>query len=362
MYSFGFKYARSRDGSINSTALDFSSITNIMNFGDSIAFGFNATAGNSYRELLDTNYSTTNYNGAVSGKGVFFEIDNLHKSTFTQSSSGVFLEAGLNDLRRSSNYTTKNKIISCLKTSIKETFNSSQNVASGSSSVTRVGTFLSNFDCTLYGGVFPSGTLNVDDCASYSSTIGDTWTWSFTGDNVYVLFSASALTLNRGDCEVRIDGILVDTITDFNARWDGVSDGVYDNKKGPDTRFYTNLVDGAHTIEIKVTSAFSVVVDQIGVLDSPSNLGALVVIQIPYIVDYAKPGMSNASDALIDATNVTREAFVTKFKDLGYPIVFAKIMSTNGGLYDLANIDTDDVHPTNAGHLQIYDSIIRYII
>ena len=50
--------------------VDFTGISNYIYLGDSIMFGNNATAGNSFRELLTTNYATTNTN--------LFNIQALH--------------------------------------------------------------------------------------------------------------------------------------------------------------------------------------------------------------------------------------------------------------------------------------------
>lgn len=343
------------------TVLDFTGITNYAYFGDSIAFGSNSTAGNSFRELLNTNYATTNSNQAVGGRGVWREMYNANNYTFTKLSSVLWFEGGLNDLRRSDVLATSNKLESSLKTVIAKAFKSSQVAASGSSSVTRVGSF-TGYDAQTNGGVYSGGTIGVGSPASFSSTIGNTWTWSFTGNNVFVIFGAGSSTVLRGNCEIRIDGNLVESVTDLSNRWDGVSDGDNDNKRGADTRFFSGLSAGAHSIEVRVTSSTAVAVDQFGVLDAPVNCGVVGVIQIPYVVDYNKVGLDKASDSKIDAANLLRENIVNIFNGLGYRIAYCKIMKGNGGLYDLANIDpTDNVHPLNAGHLQIYQSLIRYI-
>lgn len=343
------------------TTLNFSNMNNWIFLGDSIMFGMSATVGNSYRELLTEEYAVVGVNSAVSSRGVWREIANIVLAPFTRDETVIFASAGLNDLRRSDNIKTSNKIESSLNCIVARAFASSQCVASGGASVTRVGSFAS-YPASTYAGTYPSGAIGAN-VASYSSTINNTWTWSFTGDNVFITFAASdgAGGNTRGNCEVRIDGNLVETITDLNARWDGVSDGDNANTLGPDARFYTGLASGSHSIEIKVTSADFVVVDQLGVLDDPANVGNLMVNEIPYIVDYSGVGLDNASDAKIDAANALREAIVDRFAALGYNILFNNIMSTTGGLYDLANISGDDIHPSTAGHLQIYNSIIRGI-
>ena len=339
--------------------IDFTGITHFMHTGDSIASGQGATAGNSYRELLDTNYSTTNNNLSVGGRGVFREVFNFNAATFTRNISAVWIEGGLNDLRRSAIPQTTNKLESSLKTILARAYGSSTFAASGSTNVTRVGSFIT-FDAKTYGGVFPSGTLGTGNFACFSNTVGNTWTWSFTGDNVHVIFNSGSPTVTRGNCEVRIDGDLVETITDASNRWDGVSDGDNDNKRGPDTRYYWDIGTGSHTIEVKVTSAAAVVVDKFGVLDTPSNVGVVCVIEIPYVQDYNKVGLDQANGTKIDTANLVREAVVNTLKSRGYKIRLCRINLGKGGSYDRNNT-ADGVHPNDAGYLQIYNSEIRYI-
>ena len=340
------------------SSIDFTGITNYVFLGDSISAGSNATVGNSYRELLVTNYATTNTDYSVGGRGTWREIKEIHTQGFTRSQTVIWEEAGLNDLRRSNVQATKNKIESCVKSVIKKTFALS-GVAAGSNSVTRSGTF-TPYDAESNGGVYPNLAF-PDDTACFSSTVNDYWEYTFSGDNCYIVFGAADSSKNRGDCEIRVDGDLVDTITDLNDRADNVSDGDDPNDLVPDTRFYRGFGSGSHTLRITVTSAFPVPVDQIGTLDDPSNVGVLMLIQIPYVTDYSKVGLDQANDSVIDAGNQIKIDLVNEFKALGYRIGFARIMQGKGGLYDLANIDSDGVHPTNAGHLQIYNSLIRYI-
>jgi lysophospholipase L1-like esterase len=337
--------------------IDFNGLSELIFLGDSITVGNNATANEGYQYHFSQYYGSTSVDLAASGRGVWVEIDNINAQSFTRSDTAVFVCGGLNDLKRSDDVKTSNKIVSSLNSVIARVFSGGA-VASGGASVTRGGTGFTAFDARAYGGVFPSGTLGTN-VASFASTANNTWTWNFSADNVYIEFNGSS-GATRGTCEVRIDGELVDTISDFDERWDGVSDGVNDNQLGPDTRIYTGLTDAAHSVEIKVISGGNIVVDAIGTLDDPANLGALVVVQIPYITDYSTPPLDQASDAKIDAANALREAIVDRFKALGYPIIFTKIMETKGGLYDLANID-DGTHPNTKGQLQIYSSIARHV-
>jgi hypothetical protein len=342
------------------TALDFTGITNYAFFGDSIATGQGSTARNSYRLKTVDTYSTTDHNGTLGARGVWVQVRNLNQYSFTKASSLIWLEAGLNDLRKSDSVQTSNKLQSSLKTALATSFTSSEVAASGSSDVTRTGTFTS-YDAQLYGGIYPTGTLGTGDFASSSQTLGDTWEWTFTGDNLFIIFGASSPSSTRGECEVRIDGVLVETITDQNQRWDGVSDGANNNELGPDTRFYNGLSAGSHTVIITISAVPYIVIDQLGVLDTPANTGCVFINQIPYVNDYTIPGADQADAAKIDAANLLRENIVNYFKDKGYKIAFVKVMKTNGGFYDETINTVDDVHPSDAGYLQWFNSAIRYI-
>jgi len=342
----------------------FDGITEFIFTGDSIADGSNATAGNSYAELLVTEYAATyaqaSQNTAVGGSGVWEECDGLRTVAFTRASTAFFFEGGLNDLRRNSTTQCYNKLESCLKSLIRRAWlDGTKIVAGGDATVTRVGTFAA-FAADTFGGVYNLGAVPGPRATSHS-TANATWTWTFTGNNVFVQFSSSYPSIARGDCEIRIDGNLVDTITDFSDRYDGTSDGTYNNQRGPDTRFYSGLTSASHSIEIKGLSTTPIVVDQIGVLLDPADCGVILVLEIPYITDYAKPGLDQADDTIIDTGNGIRENVVDYFAALGYRISFVPINLANGGLYDLANIDSDGVHPTNAGHLQIKNSIKPFI-
>lgn len=349
------------------TPMSFSGITEFIYTGDSIAVGSNATAGNSYAELLTAQYSgsyaAATQNVAVGARGVWNEAESIALIGFTRSSTAFFIEAGLNDLRRNSTIKCYNKIESCLMQHIRRAWlDNSTIVSGGDASITRVGTF-NGFNARQFGGVY-SGFAAPPSATSgcFNTTANATFTKSFTGDNVFIQFNATDGVAVRGSCEIRIDSVLVDTITDFNSRYDGTSDGAYDNARGPDCRIYTGLSSGAHSLEIKSLSTSAVVVDQIGVLLPPASCGVIFVIEIPKVTDYSKPGLDQANDSVIDAANTIRENIVNRFFALGYRIKFIRINKANGGLYDLVNVDTDGVHPTNAGHLQIFNSIKRHII
>lgn len=348
-------------------------LTTLLSTGDSIMNGSNASpASNAYRALFAAEHSLTDNNQAASGRGVLMEIYNVHNLNYTRSQVLMMKSGGLNDARRSNSTKCRNKIVSCFKTQLKKHFANSLNVvASGSSSVTRSGTF-TGFDAALLGGRYPSGTI-PNDVATFSSTANATWTWNFTIDSLlantlFIGTSASDGTAARGGFEVYLDGVLIDTVTsaDQQNRYDGVADGgaltLSDNKRGPDTKYYFDLTVGAHTLQIKALTTTPVVIDQIGVLDAPANLGPLLVLEIPKILNYNIAGLNQASDAYIDELNELIRAEIVPFRERGYPIWYIPMMATSGGDGLLTtgvggDIDSDLVHRTNTGHANFFTSV-----
>lgn len=341
---------------------NFTGITDAVYTGNSIAAGSLASAGNSYRELLTAEYSWAEANISVGGRGVWRELDEINTESFTRTQTVILVEGGLNDLRRSVTTQTYNKIRTCTFGILKRAFSSTTQVASGNAAVTRAsGTFV-QFDARSLGGIYDGGPIPDPATATFSSTLNATWTWSFTGTDVYVLFSGSNGAAARGDAEVRIDGNLVDTITDLDNQYDGVSDGAYDNARGPVCKIYWDLAAGAHTIEVKNISTSPVPIDQFGVLETPANTGYVFMVQIPKVNDYAKPGLDQADDAALTAGDAIRQEVLAEFQSRGYKVYFIPIMLGEGGLYDRSvGTDVDGVHPNDIGHNQIFESIRRFI-
>jgi hypothetical protein len=360
-------------GASADTRLSMTGVTTYKNYGDSIGFGLNATAGDSYRELLTSFYTWAISNEASSGRGVWFENFQFILDSFTKLTTIIIKEGGVNDRRRGAGSTTLNKIQSCNRTMIMSAFKAAQ-VASGSAGVVRVGV-INPSNLQALAGVGGAGTIPGNVASTNNTTPSATWSYTFTapqnGTIAYVLFNATYPGGTRGDCTVHVDGVLTETITDFKQRYDNLDDGGNNNQFGPDTRFYFGLAAGSHTILVTATSS-TVVIDQFGYLEPPANCGPFLLLEIPKIVDYAFVGASGAaldkaSDATIDQCNVVNQAIVEQFRALGYPIRWVPIMSTTTylgitGDYNLTGgIDTDNIHPNNTGHGQIFSSIQKHL-
>lgn len=350
-----------RNLNIPEGSIDISELTNLVTTGDSIAVGNNASAGNSWRELLVANFIFNDQTLAIGGLGYWSQVDAYNFISFTRLRTLIIDETGLNDIRRSWTQKTRNKIRASVDTILARAAGLNA-YASGSASVTRSSGTFTTFDARSLGGFYGTGAI-PGDCATYSSDVGATWSWNFNTEHFFIAFSGSDGTAARGNCEVWVDGVLIETITDLDEQWDGVSDGTNDNQRGPDTRVYWDFGAGPHTCEVIITSAAVVAIDRFVEMGDPDDCGVLLLMEIPKVVDYAKVGLDQANDAIVTQANELRLNRLNIFNTRGYKFYYVPIMNTSpGGLYDLANVDpADDVHPTTAGHLQIYNSVKQYL-
>lgn len=358
--SFGSSVAEDEDipplGSIS-----LAGITTLLSMGDSIMDGSNASpSSESFRSQLLTNLSLASVDCATGGRGYYEAVNLFNVATYTRAATIAMDETGLNDLRRSSVQKTFNKIESSLNTMLARFFAASGN-ASGSAAVTRAGGTFTDFGARSLGGVHTTGTIPGNDVATFTSSLNATWTWTFTGEHFFIIFSGSDGSVARGTVEVRVDGVLIDTVV-LNDKWDGVSDGSNTNTRGPVTKIYFNNGSGAHTVQVKNITTSPVPVDRFGYLDSPSNVGIFFLLQIPKVTDYAKAGLDQANDAILDQADDLRRACIAPLREAGFKAYYVPLMIADGGNYNTSTgIDSDGVHPTNTGHDQITTAIQKRI-
>lgn len=340
---------------------DLKGITRLVTLGDSIAAGQNASpSSNAFRALLKDYMLWGDTDLSAGGRGYYVAVSSFNQQAFLRPSTIVIDETSLNDVRRSWTAKTRNKIRASVD-SVLARLAGKASYASGSSSVTRSGGTFSGFDAASVGGVYPSGTL-PGNFGSSSSSNGAKWAWDFNTSAFFIAFSGSDGSAARGPCEVWVDGVLIDTITDLDQSWDGVSDGANSNAVGPDTRVYWDFGPGTHTCEVIVTGSTTVAIDRFVEMDDPENLGVYLLIEAPKVTDYNKVGLDQADDAVMTAVNKIRIRRLNRFNARGYRFYYVPIMKTSGGFYELpGDIDSDGVHPVNSGHEHIFDSIARFL-
>ena len=321
--------------------------TNVsQSFGDSITVGLNSTGDNSYIKLLTSLYGATNINRAASGRGIW-EALRLHNANVNPS-TGAFsvVMAGFNDVRRGGNAVkTFSKIENGYRGIIVNQFMRTSIAANTvSASLTRSGSW-SQFFADTVGGKYNNG--------AFSSTSGNYLEYTFSDNNVTVgMIGGDGVSQIYGNFDVHIDGILQGSYS-VNNKTDGISDGVNNNQRAPYVLFFTGLADGNHTIRITLTNSLPVPVDYFGHLKDPNLCTPILLMEAPKMnaTGYAI-APANATDAIIDELNVLINSIANEFSS-EFPIIVAK---TNNWYNVTTGLDTDNIHPNNLGHRQIYQA------
>lgn len=346
----------------------FDGVTNIVAAGDSITVGQAATAPyttNGYIYQLRTAKGiATITNGAVGGRGVWRMAKELFSGTLTtydRDISFLSVMAGLNDMKRGgSNAKTFNKIESCYKAyMVKHLFNNT--IYPSEAGVTKVGGGHANFsDATanLIGGASNSGAGKQ---MQYTTVAGSYWEYAFTGKYIgLILMGLDGVVFSGwGIADIYIDGVLVDSV-DLSNRYDGISDGAYDNGRGPVGWYKLDLSDGPHTIRITARSAANIVLNFISYNADPSENYKAVFCEIPYNTPAGYALVPNSgSIALSDQASTIIENIVTDVRSYGFNFRYFR---TNDYLSLITGIDPDGVHPNQAGHSQIASGLAAELV
>lgn len=345
--------------SVTQTKVSISGKNSLSAFGDSITSGSNASdAAHRYINIVATSKGLALTNYGLGGSGVWY-MASASQATAFDNTDLLTAMAGYNDIRRNGAAAkTLKKIEACFRTLFVRALRNNLQDASGSGAVTRSGTF-SGFAASSYGGLYGSGSI-PGSVASYSQTSGDYWEWAFTGTAFSVQFIASdGAVATYGTCNVIVDGNTVASI-DLNNWYDGVSDGVYDNARGPLAYSYHGFTNTSHTVRIQVTSNNIVAVDLFEKVNAPASSPAILFAEIPYTnsVGYASSPSSGSIAASDSASNVIK-LLVDEYLALGYNIAFVK---TNTYYNVYTGISSDNIHPADSGMADIATAFTTAII
>ncbi len=357
--------------------IDLSGITNIVAVGDSFMVGANSTPSggtaadytNSFINLYKAEKEiSTIQNIAVGGKGTLTMIQNIKNLAYTSLSSLMVVNIGLNEVRRGGDGSKTLKQIEAGYLYYLQKHLAINRVFSGSSSVTRTGTF-SNTNFQSYGAVGTSGTLPASTRTSFTTTLNSQWEYTFTGTNVGFIFMASdgVIGTGYGRFEVYIDDTLISTEQAEGVWYSGIAElgnaPILTNQLGPVPYIIHGLTNTTHTVKIKnIDSGLATTLDYFFQLDTPSNTGPIMFMEIPYIttLGYSMysgvvPPHNNGTAAKSDTASAVIQSIVTEYRSLGYDIVF---VPTNQ-YFSTSNVDpADEVHPNNAGHVEIYNALL----
>lgn len=331
--------------------ISLSGRTVLRAYGDSFTAGQNASnSANRFINQYTTNKSLTLTNLASGGRGVWYAADQSANDTYTRSATVLSVMAGLNDIRRNGDATkTLNKIEAAHRAIVLKAI-SSTTTAGGSAGCTRVGTF-SPYNARAVGGTYNStNPIPNATTAAVASGDGDYWEWTFTGTQFGIQFICNSGDVQTfGVATIAVDGVTVATL-DTNDKYDNVSDGTYDNRRGPYGFTWHGLTNASHTVRVTRSVGF-IVVDYFCLIQTPANSAALLFAEIPYLntTGYAlSPALGTASISNVATARI--QAIINEYRALGF---IAALVNTNR-YYNLNNgIDTDNIHPNDTGHDQI---------
>jgi hypothetical protein len=340
----------------------------ISAYGNSITVGQGATTPTvgGYAYLLATYYSLPINNHALSGSGAWNAIKNHNIFLNPGELAMDIWMFGLNDVRRSATFSgpgtghgtgsigaipaiTTRKITNAINAMFVNKYMTAWQPAGSGTGFTRYGTWT-----TAYNSAAVGGKSHVDGISTgaYTSTLGDSIVFTFTGTNcAWAGIGSDGVTNTYSDSiQIFIDNVLQKVVSeDFQT--DAVSDGVYDNARSPMAFFFTGLSAGTHKLKLvnRNHTSLTFVVDYFATLVSPSVGEPVLFFEAPKLdsTGYAT-APADANDSVIGCLNKSIDSTVALFP-AGYPV---SIVKTNS-FYSVANISADHIHPADAGHAQI---------
>jgi hypothetical protein len=333
--------------------ISLSGVNALRACGDSITIGQGASpSSEGYIQQFSTQRGLSLTNQAVGARGIWNQVSAIQGVGFTPTQTLVTCMVGLNDMKRNgASIKTVNKILTGFRAIAFKCIRSSTRY-SGDSLVTRANGSFTPYNAASVGGLGLGTALGASNlAASFSVSTGATWTHSFTASSSLPgigvqLIGADGVLYSLGVCEILIDGVVVDTI-DTATYYDGVSDGAYDNGRGPVVFMYHGLSAGAHTIQVRQVSG-TIAVDFFAQLNQPPSSARILFAEIPYCTPTGYLAPPNGSISASDICSQAIYSVVTELRDAGYLAAFVKTNS----YYDSVN-SGDGTHPDNTGYDQI---------
>lgn len=325
--------------------------------GDSYTVGQASSAADSdyvNRTALYYGLYGTRVNAGLSGSGVWSAASLMLAAVNTASpATNTLYESmmiGLNDIRRSgNNATTFRKIVNGYKSVFANLYLKNWQTANGGANVTRYGVW------TAYAAQSVGGKT-VATTGSFTARVNDSLTYTFTDSTVVWggIGSDGVTNIYSNSISVYIDNVLVDTYSE-NLQYDGISDGVYDNKRGPVVRIYGGLTFAVHTLKLVNNTANPMVVDYVGnLLDAASTSAKpFYVWKVPYITASGYAAVpSSGSLAVTDSVNVKIDSLFAALP--GYPVA---VINTNYYTNTTSDMDADSIHRNNQGHRHLAEAM-----
>jgi len=347
----------------SSDRLSLIGVNNMIAGGDSYTEGLYATStANRYINIFQTTKGiSTLTNVGQNGAGAVEQINAIKNLSYTSSSTLLTAMLGLNEIRRGgSGAKTLKQIEAGFLYYINKHIGTNR-VASGSSSVTRTGTFLST-DATANGAVYGAGAF-PGNVSSYTTTQNSQWEYSFSGTKIGFVTFGDDGTFNYGRIDIYIDNILQETM-DLSSWASGLeTPATFFNRVIPVSKMIFGLTDTSHTLKIVAKDVGKIVfVDYFFTPASPVNTGPILFGEIPYLTTagYAtfSPTYNSGSVAASDSASAIIQSLVATYKLLGYKIAYVPI---NNFLDLTTSLDPDLVHRNDIGHAQMATAFLSKV-
>lgn len=309
--------------------VNFTEGDTIYSYGDSFTDGYNASprTTNGYIYLLADFLNCYLEQKAVSGTYASQAWAALKTDKLAGKNKQVVFMTGVNDYRATTSSTFQVqtlKYIGYIKSAITLQFLKSW-IPATAASVSLSGTW----DSTTYSG---SG---LHSKFLYSTSNNATATYTFT-DSTLVIGTFGG---TNGSFDVTIDGV-------WKGRYffSGFSDG-----NTTQTLIYRGLTNASHTVVVKKIGTTISELDYFGHLKDASICKPIVIGELPNWnkADYAATVGTNYFPLINNMICAATSDFY------GYPVAVAPV---NAYLNPETDIDTDNVHPTNAGHVKIFNA------
>lgn len=365
----GFGRRRQDYFSVNEgvTTLDFSTVTAIHAYGDSYtnpglqASGAGTPAANSYIAKLITTTGKALTDRGDPGTGIMtvnYRASQQESAGSIPRNYGVTCMAGLNDCNL---YGNNSSFYTFWKEQYRA-FISSQLVITGTPGSDLTSSNWSNNDPgTAYARLFGVGKV-CKITGSLYPTSGEL-TYNFTNDHVVFGYqisnqgTAPAYTW-CGTIEVRIDGVLRDTI-DCNPVGVASTPGWEAFPFFSRVKIYSGLTNAAHTIGVRLITnpANGCYVDYFGHFgNDSSDTKPLLLGQVTKISNYAQAApYNNGSDTVVNDLNGFIDDLITEVRAVrpNLPIVVSKI--TDAPALNIGvDFNADGLHYNDTGHNSLY--------
>lgn len=328
-------------------------VTGLVALGHSIMYGQGASTNDSTLKYRNSHYyNLTLSDLSLSASGIWRAASNFYLNINPGHSNFTTVMAGLNDVRRNGwAAATHAKLINGYNAIFANQYLATW-VPAGNAAVDKSGgTWSVGYTSSTVGGKSVGQGI-------FSTTLNDYAEWTFSGNNVVVgLMGADGVGGSNYEYamfEIYVDGVLKKSGNE-TGQWDGVSDGVNDNKRGTYPVIITGLSSGSHTVQVKQKEAGKYfVVDYFGTLVAPSAGKPLMIYHDPYLTSAGySTSPSNASNSILDSLNNLIDSLASVYTSWGYTVYVAQ---TNSYYNPNTDAGGDGIHPVDVGYWHMFEA------